>query len=66
MEPTDPSSATPTSTDFATMKIKRDFLAWLKMESARRGIFLYDLVEDLAARSYAGRRVWSSSKRNPV
>ena len=58
MAPTDPSSETPGSTDFATMKVKRDFLVWLKMESARRGIFIYDLVEELAARSYAGRQVW--------
>jgi len=40
------------------MKVRSEFLAWLKMESARRGLFLSDLVEDLVARSYAGKKVW--------
>jgi hypothetical protein len=60
MAHTEPSSETPISTDFATMKVKREFLIWLKMESARRGVFMYDLVEELVSRSYAGRKIWST------
>lgn len=65
MAPTDLSSAMPASNDFATIKIKREFLIWLKIESSRRGVFLYDFVEDLVARSYAGRRVWRSKHAIP-
>ena len=57
---TGPSSVMPISTDFVTIKVKREFLVWLKMESARRGVFIYDLIEELAARGYAGKRVWNS------
>ena len=48
------------SPDFATMKVKRDLLVWLKGESARRDVFMYDLVEELIARSHAGKRVWET------
>ena len=44
------------------MKVRGEFLAWLRLESARRGIFLYELIEELAARSLAGNKPW---KRQP-
>ena len=50
----------PESARFATMKIRLEFLAWLRIESARRGIFLYELVEELATQSLAGLRPWAS------
>jgi len=55
---TTPSSATPASTDFATVKVKREFLSWLKRESARRGIFIYELVEEMASVSLTGSKPW--------
>lgn len=42
--------------DFASAKLRRPFLAWLKQEAARRGVPMYDLVEELVARG--GRRAW--------
>jgi hypothetical protein len=58
MESIDPCFATRNSTNFRTMKVRSEFLAWLRQESARRGIFLYELVEELASRSLAGRKPW--------
>jgi hypothetical protein len=37
-------------TEFASVKLSRPFVAWLKREAARRGICMYELVEELAAR----------------
>ena len=61
MESTDPCYATRASTDFRTMKVRGEFLAWLRQESARRGIFIYELVEELTSRSLAGKRPWRGS-----
>ncbi len=47
--------------DFASVKLTRPFVAWLKQEAARRGIPMYALVEDLAER--AGHRPWLSSTK---
>lgn len=47
-------------TDFASVKLRRPFLTWLKVEAARRGVPMYDLVEELVARG--GRRAWGGSK----
>jgi len=52
------SSKTPASPDFATVRIRSDFLVWLKQESVRRGIFLYQLVEELASSRLAGASPW--------
>ncbi len=41
---------------FASMKVKREFLAWVKREAARRGLPMWDLVEDLFA--HGGPRPW--------
>ena len=40
------------------MKVKTDLLSWLRVESARRGVFLYELVEELVSRSMVGRKPW--------
>lgn len=37
-------------TDFASCKLRRPFVMWLKQQAARRGVPLYELVEELAAR----------------
>ena len=37
-------------TEFASIKLARPFVAWLKREAARRGVYLYVLVEELVAR----------------
>jgi hypothetical protein len=49
----------PVSTNFATMKVRQEFLAWLRLESVRRGIFLYELVEEMASQALVGKRPWA-------
>ena len=58
MAPITPCSGTRVSTDFHTLKVKSDFFAWLRRESVRRGIFLYDLVEELASWSLLRKKPW--------
>jgi hypothetical protein len=41
--------------DFASIKLSRSFVAWLKRESARRGVPMYELVEQLVARGMPQR-----------
>jgi hypothetical protein len=55
-------SAMPVSNDFRTMKVRGEFLTWLRRESARRGIFLYELVEELASHAMAGKKPWQQGK----
>ena len=43
-------------TDFASAKFARPILAWLKREAARKGLPMYELVEELVARG--GPRPW--------
>ena len=50
-------------TDFATAKLARPFVVWLKLEAARRGVPIYELVEELVARG--GPRPWRAEKRFP-
>ena len=40
----------------ASTKIARPFLGWLKIEAARRGVPMYELIEQLIARG--GPRPW--------
>ena len=61
--PIEQSFATLKSTDFSTMKIRSSFLAWLKRESGRRGLFLYEVVEEMATVALAGATPWSMRKR---
>ncbi len=49
-------------TDFASVKLARPFVAWLKREAARRGIPMYELVEELASRGMPVRP-WSRGGR---
>jgi len=44
------------SSEFASVKLARTFVVWLKREAARRGISMYELVEELCARG--GVRPW--------
>lgn len=37
--------------DFATVKLARDFVVWLKVTAATRGVPMYKLVEQLAAQN---------------
>lgn len=37
-------------TEFASIKLARPFVAWLKREAARRGVSMYELVEELVCR----------------
>jgi hypothetical protein len=56
---TGPCSRTPVSTEmFATLKVKGDFLSWLRRESSRRGVYLYELVEEITSKTLAGKRPW--------
>lgn len=52
-------------TNFSTVKVRSDFLAWLRREGARRGIFLYELLEETAARSLAGKKPWQDARPTP-
>ncbi len=45
-------------TDFASCKLRRPFVAWLKQQSARRGVPIYELLEELAARGQS--RPWDA------
>lgn len=36
--------------EFASCKLRRSFVVWLKQQAARRGVPIYELVEELAAR----------------
>ena len=47
--------------DFGSAKLRRPFLAWLKREAARRGVPMYELVEELAARG--GPRAWDPKRK---
>ncbi len=48
--PIDLSSETPALPGrFVTMKVRSEFLAWLRRESVRRGTFLYETCEELAS-----------------
>jgi len=44
--------------DFASIKLSRPFVAWLKREAAKRGVPMYELVEQLVARGM--QRPWST------
>ena len=59
-EPIEPSSEMPVSrtTNFSSVKLRNEFVAWLRVEAARRGVFLYELVEEIASRTMAGRQPW--------
>jgi predicted DNA-binding ribbon-helix-helix protein len=46
-------------TEFASIKLTRPFVIWLKREAARRGLHMYQLVEELA--SHGGSRPWTRS-----
>ena len=55
------SSATPGSpsaSDWASIKLRRPFVVWLKGEAARQGIFMGELVEELVTRALGGRVPW--------
>ncbi len=45
--------------NLATMKVRGDVHRWLKAEAARRGVPLYQLVEDIIEDSF-GRRAWDT------
>ena len=47
-----------------SIKIRREFLLWLKEKAAHRGCFMYELLEEFAARS-VGAQPWTAetSKR---
>ena len=60
---TDRCSKPPGSNRFSTMKVRTDFLAWLRRESARRGTFLYEVIEEIMARSYGGMKPWRKDGR---
>lgn len=63
-EPIEHSSETPVlpkrSSDFSSVKLRNEFVAWLRQEAARRGVFLYELIEDITSRTIAGRTPWKS------
>ena len=43
---------------FATVRLRRPFVRWLRMEAARRETFIYEILEDLAARSLGDKTPW--------
>lgn len=48
--------------NFASIKLSRPFVAWLKRQAAARGVPMYELVEELCARVY-GKKPWRSQNR---
>lgn len=42
----------------ASIKIRRDFSVWLKTRAAERGAFVYELLEEFAARQMGGQKPW--------
>jgi hypothetical protein len=55
-------------TEFASIKLARPFVAWLKREAARRGVPMYELVEVLVAKAGVVRpwQIIPSGDRLPV
>jgi hypothetical protein len=47
---------------WASAKLRRPFVAWLKIEAARRGVFMGDLLETLVEQSI-GRAPWRRRRR---
>lgn len=43
--------------EFASVKLARPLVAWLKQQAARRGIPMYELVEEMCA-TRVGKRPW--------
>lgn len=41
-----------------SIKVRSRFARWLKFEAVRRGMFVYQLVEQLAAEAQEGKRPW--------
>lgn len=46
---------------FASARLRQTFLRWLKIESAKRRVPMYELIEELIARG--GPRPWRSQKQ---
>ena len=42
----------------SSVKIRRDFGVWLKRQAAARGAFVYELLEEFAARQLGGKKPW--------
>lgn len=51
-------------TEFASVKLARPFVAWLKREAARRGVPMYELVEELVSRGQ--KRFWQPEHKSHV
>jgi hypothetical protein len=49
-------------TDFASCKLRRSLLVWLKQQAARRGVPIYELVEELIARGQV--RPWTGKEKH--
>lgn len=43
---------------FSTMKVRSQFLTWIKQEAARRGIFMFQVLEETAAATLGGAKPW--------
>jgi hypothetical protein len=40
------------------MKVRSDFLSWIRREGARKGSFHYETLEELVSRSLGGKAPW--------
>lgn len=65
-EPIDPSFATQGSpkmkTDWASIKLPRPLVVWLKQKAAARGVFMTEVVEEMIARGLGGLQPWKGDK----
>jgi hypothetical protein len=56
-------SSYPSVTEFGSVKMRKGFLQWLKIEAAKQGVPMYELIENLAAKTWDGRgRPWSQNR----
>ena len=61
---TDRSSRTPgspkTKTDWASIKLPRPLVVWIKQKAATRGVFMAVLVEEMITKAIGGSQPWKT------
>jgi hypothetical protein len=48
------------------LKVRSCFMRWLKMEAVRRGLFLYQVIEEVAAGGCSGKTPWTRGSGRQV
>ena len=50
-----------TKTDWASIKLPRPLVVWIKQKAATRGVFMAELVEEMITNAIGGSQPWRSS-----